>query len=307
NLGGFDVFSSQGHQENWSKPSNMGSPINSSADDYYYNLLANVDRGYLVSNRLYGLDKIVTTHEDIFMFYPKEQMASIKGKVIDQKENKEVIASEIALYEQMDNGQERLLKIHMSDNGQYTFDLIAGKTYRLEVSKAGYQTAEYPFDTYDDRELALQEKDFYMVLSTTVASREPGQPIYENLEKTRVRSSQNREVTRERPRPQNTAAPAQTPTSRLPYIQYTPKHEGVYYKVQFASVIQYNPYDPLFKRIQEMGRLDTEYLIGKGWTRVLLAEFFTRQEALSALATVRQNGFPDAFLVKYRDGNRVTP
>jgi hypothetical protein len=56
-----------------------------------------------------------------------------------------------------------------------------------------------------------------------------------------------------------------------------------------------------------MGRLDTEFLPEKKWNRVLLADFFNIEEAHVAMIKAQKMGFYDAFLVKYRDGKRVTP
>jgi outer membrane protein OmpA-like peptidoglycan-associated protein len=51
-LGGLDVFASVKNKNTFSTPRNMGTPINSSYNDLYFNLLANGKEGYLASNRL---------------------------------------------------------------------------------------------------------------------------------------------------------------------------------------------------------------------------------------------------------------
>lgn len=48
-MGGFDIFKTKGEKRYWSKIINMGIPVNSSADDYYYRMPKT--EGYFVSNR----------------------------------------------------------------------------------------------------------------------------------------------------------------------------------------------------------------------------------------------------------------
>jgi len=50
-LGGWDVFKVNGLEKKWEQPENLGLPINSSADDFYYVLKPSRTGGFLVSNR----------------------------------------------------------------------------------------------------------------------------------------------------------------------------------------------------------------------------------------------------------------
>lgn len=83
-----------------------------------------------------------------------------------------------------------------------------------------------------------------------------------------------------------------------------PKHDGEYFKVQLAVVIDYDLERGSFLKMQEMGRLDTEYIISMGWTRVLLADFFSLEEARRIMDKARLKGYPEAFIVRYVDGYR---
>jgi hypothetical protein len=51
-LGGFDIFKSKGELGAWEKPINMGSPINSPANDMYFTVNEVDDDGFLTSNRI---------------------------------------------------------------------------------------------------------------------------------------------------------------------------------------------------------------------------------------------------------------
>lgn len=83
-----------------------------------------------------------------------------------------------------------------------------------------------------------------------------------------------------------------------------PKHKGSYYKIQISIEMDYDSFVPQLDKIDNLGRIDTEYIIEKGWIRVLLADYFSKDEALRVLYEVRDSGFPEAFLVRYQDGYR---
>ena len=84
-----------------------------------------------------------------------------------------------------------------------------------------------------------------------------------------------------------------------------PKHSGTYFKVQLAVVIDYNLEAANFNQMLELGdRLDTEYIIEKGWTRVLLADFYDLEQARQIMTKAQLLGFPEAFIVRYVDGYR---
>ncbi|MFW6019771.1 MAG: hypothetical protein ACOCPM_04250 [Bacteroidales bacterium] len=50
-IGGFDVFSSKGGFASWSKPENIGYPLNSPDNDLYFTINENEYSGYITSNR----------------------------------------------------------------------------------------------------------------------------------------------------------------------------------------------------------------------------------------------------------------
>jgi len=54
-LGGLDVFSSQVKANNWTKPLNIGAPVNSNRDDFGYIISEDETHGYFASNRNGGV------------------------------------------------------------------------------------------------------------------------------------------------------------------------------------------------------------------------------------------------------------
>lgn len=80
---------------------------------------------------------------------------------------------------------------------------------------------------------------------------------------------------------------------------------GTTYKVQLIAVEYHNPNNRRYDGIKNLGlNMNTEYIEGKGWTRVMLGSFKTESEAKSILENAQRNGFKRAFLVQYVDGQR---
>lgn len=80
---------------------------------------------------------------------------------------------------------------------------------------------------------------------------------------------------------------------------------GTSYKVQLIAVEYHNPENRRYDGIKNLGLdLETEYITGKGWTRVLLGGFRTEAEARAMVENAQTNGFKRAFVVKYLDGQR---
>jgi len=66
NAGGLDVFSVKGKRNEWSSPINLGAPVNSSSDDYYFSKKLGSKKAFLTSNRLLENGMKTTPDDDIF-------------------------------------------------------------------------------------------------------------------------------------------------------------------------------------------------------------------------------------------------
>ncbi len=83
-----------------------------------------------------------------------------------------------------------------------------------------------------------------------------------------------------------------------------PIHYGTYYKIQLHAIEKYKPESSRYRPAKELGRLDTEYIVEKGLTRILLSDFFSEREAREMLSRVKTRGFERAYIVRYVDGIR---
>lgn len=148
-MGGFDVFKSTYDGSNWSKPENLGYPVNSTADDVHFVLSANGRRAYLSSARI-GTNG----NEDIFkvrMNESVEPMILVKGKVIVE-DNTPV---SINMFDMEDFSEQRYVYDPDPQTGEYLMVLPQGKKYSMFVEAEGYKPymveVEIPnFDEYHE-------------------------------------------------------------------------------------------------------------------------------------------------------------
>jgi outer membrane protein OmpA-like peptidoglycan-associated protein/tetratricopeptide (TPR) repeat protein len=145
-MGGFDIFeSTMDSTGKWSKPINMGHPINSPDDDIYFVLSADGKDAYLssVKESGYGL-------QDLYMIRPFEKkvikevkMVVFKGIVID-KETKERIPARVEI---VDNTTSRKMFTANVDPLQgFLVPLPGGKNYGIAVEAEGYVFHSENFD-----------------------------------------------------------------------------------------------------------------------------------------------------------------
>lgn len=319
-LGGFDILKAKGNEEEWTNLAHLVAPFNSEADDYYFVKSSSSDQGFIVSNRFFNNDKLETDNDDIFAFGEAEESLSLSGKLLTDLGDPFTEKAQVTLYERKANDELRVLQHQRFDSGEFSFMLMPQKKYKLEAT-SGVLTGDKEFDTYTSnssevisQDIVLRKQKSVTLVSTTSAVEKPV-----NIKKTEDPISTLRPVT---PKVEKEIvkkdSPIQTP-STLPSttddpIAYKqtmndkiiPIPEGLYFKIQFESVLRFNPNKSNYKAIKTLGRLDTEYYPDKGWTRVLLADYFSLEESYEILKLVKNAGFPDAFIVRYRSGKRLT-
>lgn len=87
----------------------------------------------------------------------------------------------------------------------------------------------------------------------------------------------------------------------LPASLAETKTEGITYKVQVGAFKKLNLKD--FDRVAQFGKVEAEVAANQ-INRVMIGSYDTRAAASDALAKIQQNGFPDAFLVEYKNNVR---
>ncbi len=140
NIGGLDIFKAEGETNKWLPSVNLGTPINSYADDLDFALKPSGKGGYMVSNRVGGQTLYnATCCDDIYEFMYSNFIELIySGKVLDKLANDCATgATDMNVY--IVNGDDKYLSESVSlKDCNYLLKLRPGFNYVLEVNKDGY-------------------------------------------------------------------------------------------------------------------------------------------------------------------------
>ena len=280
-IGGQDIFKSRGYIGHFAQAENLGAPINSPADDLFFVKTESGSNGYIVSNRIFGNEKISTTDEDIFSFNFSPNQFMLSGLLLDGN-HLVVKNAEVALYEENGNGELVFLTGKTSLDGAYKFPVRSNKNYVVEVQKDGFPVKEMRINTFGNsknpkltRDIVLTDVDAY---ETMVAATQA-------TPKNTIGTSVN--VAEKEIRP----------------IEYT---IGNTYKIQLApNSIDSDLHHSKFGRIESLGKIEKNYIPARDTYWILLGDFTDYKAAVRTMAKVKNRGFSDAFIVKYHNGERI--
>ncbi|MCB0707138.1 MAG: hypothetical protein KDC34_17600 [Saprospiraceae bacterium] len=301
-IGGYDIFGSTGSHTQWERPVNIGYPFNSSADDFYYVLKQSRSGGYLVSNRK-AENKPTTTDEDIFSFYfPNVDQATLRlqGEVFDKVTGNTLRDVTISLYQQNGPGDKSLVEAYFFPEGTFELKLPRNSRYLLEINSPGYTSISQVFNPSShplEQELILP---VHLEPEQKITSSPP--PVTKETP-TEIPPAIIEDTPPAEDVPYSTRG--QSPADSLELITAAPRLTGTYYKVQLIAVVHYNEDHERYQPVKELGRLDTEYIVDRKLYRVLLADFDSLAEAKKTLELVKKRGFAGAYIVEYKDGQRM--
>ncbi len=134
-LGGFDIFAAHGGNQlglNWGMVENVGSPINSPSDEYFYVSIPNSRNSYFSSDR--------GGNQDIFIAFPNpfppEAQVTVQGQVLDAKTGRPV-AAQITVTD-LSSGE--VVADYRTDdrNGDYYVLLSKGRRYSITAEAPDY-------------------------------------------------------------------------------------------------------------------------------------------------------------------------
>lgn len=153
-FGGYDVFMTVGQQRKWTKPENVGFPLNSSVDDMYFVADSDEEGGYLVSNRPGTIAlKSETCCDDIFRYnWDRDYIPkfAVRGISYDEADASKTVFKQydIKLY-QLDRDSTEVLinESTILDGTEFLFGLKQNKKYKLVASKEGYFPNDVEFNT----------------------------------------------------------------------------------------------------------------------------------------------------------------
>jgi outer membrane protein OmpA-like peptidoglycan-associated protein/Tol biopolymer transport system component len=136
-MGGRDVFVSRLINNKWKSPENMGYPVNTTANDNYFTLIADGTRAYFSSDRKGGMGG-----QDIyFLDMPAESsnipLTMIKGKILNAETDKPM-PTKIYLIDNQTNKKLDFVYDPNPTTGDYLIILPPAKNYDMVIESEGF-------------------------------------------------------------------------------------------------------------------------------------------------------------------------
>lgn len=222
-LGGYDIFVSYREQGSWSKPKNLGYPINTPYDDFFFAATANGKYAYISSNREGG-EGGFDIYKVTFWGPPKEPifdvedylLASIAMPMKDPIIEKAVEVNKVSLtvfkgitidaisrkaveaqIEIIDNSNGKLIEQFTTNSatGKFLLTLTAGKNYGIAVKADGYLFHSENFDIAAGSDYNLVDKTIELK-NIAVGSKIALRNIFFDVGRASLRSESNAELDR---------------------------------------------------------------------------------------------------------------
>ena len=193
-LGGLDLFVVNLKDEK-KVVKNLGSPLNSSKDDFGLIIEENLQNGYISSNREggKGMDDIYKFHSN----YPLALEFFVKGKVLDSL-TKQPISTANILFD--DTESDNSFNFTADEHGEFNFVALPSQNYRITTNKNSYNTSHISFSTNIETE---KQKEWYVEipLNKKVLKEEMDlakelelNPIYFDLGKWDIRADASKDL-----------------------------------------------------------------------------------------------------------------
>ena len=154
-FGGKDVYTKTYNTEinTYSRVMNVGTPVNTSSDDFGYKVIEN--KGYFTSNRKGGKGD-----DDIYKFTVTKPLELdkiiqyLKGVVYDSKTNQPILNAKIIVKGNENNN----IEITTDNNGAYNTELLGNKKYILNTSAPLYKSSDISLSTNSNKyETVIQD------------------------------------------------------------------------------------------------------------------------------------------------------
>ncbi|MFK7952239.1 MAG: OmpA family protein [Ekhidna sp.] len=125
-IGGYDIFRSEWDEylDEWGDPENVGFPINTLDDEFYFQMNHGTNTGFLSSNRLHTKGGL-----DVYYFFKVENV-SISGEVRDLVYDQPIPDLEVKFHPIRYTDESIVMKTNIA--GQYLGELIANESFEIE-------------------------------------------------------------------------------------------------------------------------------------------------------------------------------
>ncbi len=146
-MGGYDIFKTVNENGKWSKPVNLGYPINTINNDMSLTLSADAQTGYFISDRKGGLGDLDVYKLDLFHYPVLEKdmkyktdslpaMGILKGTVFNATDGS-ALEAEVVIMD--DKGAKVGSTMSSTGGGDYFITLSTAKTYEVKIELEGYK------------------------------------------------------------------------------------------------------------------------------------------------------------------------
>ena len=178
-LGGFDIYSTQGVDNQWTEPTHTGLPYNSIANDVYYTVDDASQAAYMASNRRGNFNESEEACcYDLYkadLYQPRMLAVTFIRGTQDS-----LYGTEMRLFERTPNGPVEQIKIPVP-GAFMPFALVPGRDYTIIATKEGYDPDTVRFSTPKSVWRDLMVQKLYLVparinleaLSYDYVSKEP--------------------------------------------------------------------------------------------------------------------------------------
>ncbi|MFV8377105.1 OmpA family protein [Flavobacterium sp. LB1P71] len=187
-LGGLDIYVAKIEANTtFGEVQNIGSPVNSSNDDFALLIDSQSRNGFFTSNRSEGKG-----YDDIYKFTETKKLICeqlLKGVITDRETKTVLSESKVSLFDE----KFKFLKEITADlNGAYRFEVVCGKTYYIRAEKRDFETKEgviaIPIASgVSELPLALDKRIKPIVVGTDLAKTLNIPIIYFDLDKSFIR------------------------------------------------------------------------------------------------------------------------
>jgi hypothetical protein len=171
-MGGYDVFKTVNENGKWTKPVNLGYPINTVNNDLCFSLAIDAATGYFTSDRKGGLGERDIYKVDLSSYpvldkemKPKAEntgpvMAILRGDVFDATDGK-AMEAEITIYDA--EGNKVGNTVSSAEGGEYFITLESNKTYQVKIDMKGFKPIDEKVEIKTAKEGATTVVKHYLL------------------------------------------------------------------------------------------------------------------------------------------------
>ena len=171
-MGGYDIFKTTLENGKWTKPLNLGYPINTIYDDLCFSLSIDAKTGYISSNRKggFGARDVYIVDLTNYPVLEKEMkkkvesnapvMAILKGDIFDASAGAGMEA-ELVVYDE--TGAKVGSTTSSEGSGEYFLTLLTGKTYQVKIEAKGYKSVDEKVEVKAAKEGATTVVKHYLL------------------------------------------------------------------------------------------------------------------------------------------------